>query len=334
MHRWKNYLFNAAIALNCLLVFLLVFENRFVVPAWLQVVGRMHPLILHFPLVLVVLYAMSVIFLPPFSQKADDSYRRSTGFLLLLAVFTTVITSLAGVFLSKEEGYDPEALLWHKWGGVAISVFTLLWYGFQPLIQTNKIPNLLSAALALFLIVFTGHQGAGITHGQNFLLAPILPEKPQLIINPEDAIVYTHMVKPILESKCISCHNNKKAKGELVMETEELLLKGGKSGELWDTTATDLGLLLRRVHLPIEEKKHMPPQGKPQLTDQEIEIITQWIRRGSDFQLKVADLQPTDTLRQLADQVFKTAEVASYDFDEADRELVKKLNTENRVVAA
>ncbi|HRO70943.1 MAG TPA: hypothetical protein PK951_11205, partial [Chitinophagaceae bacterium] len=122
MHRWKNYLFNAAIALNCLLVFLLVFENRFVVPAWLQVVGRMHPLILHFPLVLVVLYAMSVIFLPPFSQKADDSYRRSTGFLLLLAVFTTVITSLAGVFLSKEEGYDPEALLWHKWGGVAISV--------------------------------------------------------------------------------------------------------------------------------------------------------------------------------------------------------------------
>ncbi len=334
MHRWKNYLFNAAIALNCLLLFLLVFENRFVVPAWLQVAGRMHPLILHFPLVLVVLYALSMIFLPPFSQKADDSYRRSTGFLLLLAVFTTVISSLAGLFLSKEEGYDPEALLWHKWGGVAISVFTLLWYGFQPLLQTKKIPNLLSAAVALFLIVFTGHQGAGITHGQNFLLAPIMPEKPQLIINPEDAIVYTHMVKPILESKCISCHNNKKAKGELVMETEELLLKGGKSGELWDTTAADLGLLLRRVHLPIEEKKHMPPQGKPQLTDQEIEIITQWIRRGSDFQLKVADLQPADTLRLLADQIFKAAEVASYDFEEADQELVKKLNTENRVVAA
>src|SRR5690606_10206542 len=118
------------------------------------------------------------------------------------------------------------------------------------------------------------------------------------------------------------------------METEELLLKGGKSGELWDTTAADLGLLLRRVHLPIEEKKHMPPQGKPQLTDQEIEIITQWIQRGSDFQLKVADLQPADTLRLLADQIFKAAEVASYDFDEADHELVKKLNTENRVVAA
>ena len=40
------------------------------------------------------------------------------------------------------------------------------------------------------------------------------------------------------------------------METEELLLKGGKNGKLWDSTAADLGLLLRRIHLPVEQKKH------------------------------------------------------------------------------
>lgn len=334
MRHWKNYFFNTAIALNCLLLFLLLFENRLVVPAWLQVAGRMHPLVLHFPLVLIVLYALAVIILPPFSKKADASYHHSTDILLLLAAFTSVITALVGLFLSKEEGYDPEALLWHKWGGVAMSVFTLLWYGFSKSLHSKKVSTILAAVLALFIVIFTGHQGAGITHGQNFLLAPIMPEKQQLIISPEDAIVYTHMVKPILESKCISCHNNKKAKGELVMETEELLLKGGKSGELWDTTAADLGLLLRRVHLPIEQKKHMPPQGKPQLTDEEIDIITQWIRRGSDFQLKVADLEPSDTLKQMAHRIFKAAEIASYDFEEADQAVVKKLNTVNRVVTA
>ena len=334
MLRWKNILFNIAILLNCLLVFLILFENRIDVPSWLQVAGRMHPLILHFPLVLVVLYAIAVIILPPASKKADEAYRHFTDILLLLAAFTSVITALAGLFLSREEGYDHEALLWHKWGGVCISVITLLWYGFGKSIQSRKSATILASLFALLIVVFTGHQGAGITHGQNFLLAPIMPEKKQLVMDPNDAIVYAHMVKPILESKCMSCHNNKKAKGELVMETQDLLLKGGKSGQLWDTTAGDLGLLLRRVHLPIEQKKHMPPQGKPQLTEQEIEIISQWIRRGADFNLKIADLPPSDTLRLIADRVFKAAETASYDFDEADQSLITKLNTVNRVVSA
>src|SRR5690606_4577500 len=127
---------------------------------------------------------------------------------------------------------------------------------------------------------------------------------------------------------------SKKAKGELIMETEELLLKGGKSGVLWDTTEADLGLMLYRVHLPLDEKKHMPPKGKPQLTDEEIELITQWIQHGADFDLRVADLNDQDTLKQLALAKLKTNEISSYDFDEADPSVVKKLNTANRVVAS
>ena len=69
MQRWKNILFNVSFALNCLLLFLLLFENRLSVPAWLQVAGRMHPLILHFPLVLIVLYAVAVIIHPPGKTK-------------------------------------------------------------------------------------------------------------------------------------------------------------------------------------------------------------------------------------------------------------------------
>ena len=77
----------------------------------------------------------------------------------------------------------------------------------------------------------------------------------------------------------------------------------------------------------------MPPQGKPQLTEEEIDIIAQWIRKGSDFKLRVADLLPADTLRQLADKIFTAAEIAEYDFDEADPSVIKKLNTVNRVVS-
>lgn len=333
MQRWKNYLFNASLALNCLLVFLLFFESKLSVPAWLQVTGRMHPLLLHFPLVLIVLYAIAVVVRPPQRASSDDAYSNSTELLLLFAAFTAVITSLMGLFLSKEEGYDAEALSWHKWGGVAVSVFTLLWYSFNKQFHSKKIGTVLTSVFALALILFTGHQGAGITHGENFLLAPIMPEIKPAIVSLEEAVVYTDMVKPILQTKCESCHNSKKAKGELIMESEELLLKGGKNGKLWDSTAADLGLMLRRVHLPLEAKKHMPPRGKPQLTEDEISIITQWIRKGADFTLRVADLVPGDTLQQLAVKTFTAAEVAAYDFDEADPADVRKLNTVNRVVS-
>ena len=52
MQRSKTYLYNASFALNCLLVFLLIFEKGLFVPPWVQAVGRLHPLLLHFPIVL------------------------------------------------------------------------------------------------------------------------------------------------------------------------------------------------------------------------------------------------------------------------------------------
>lgn len=332
MQRWKNIFFNISLFLNCLLVFLLIFESKLSVPAWLQVAGRMHPLILHFPVALVILYALAVLIFPVKKTTADASNVNAADLLLLLAAFTSALTALMGLFLSKETGYDAEALLWHKWGGVAISIFTFGWYYFRNTLQTKKIISFSTAAVAVFLIIFVGHQGAGITHGQNFLLAPLLPEKKKKTVTAEEAFVYADMVQPILDGKCASCHNSNKAKGDLIMDSEALLFKGGKNGILWDTTATDLGLLLRRVHLPIEEKKHMPPQGKPQLTEEEIEIIAQWIRKGSSFKLKVADLPATDTLRLIANKIFAETASEEYAFEKADANVVKELNSVNRVV--
>jgi uncharacterized membrane protein len=311
---------------------LLIFETRLDIPAWLQVAGRTHPVFLHFPLVLVLAYGvMAIIF--AFKKSIDNAYRVIGSWVLLFAAFSAVLAALAGVILSREEGYDAEALQWHKWSGAAVSVLTMGWYYFHGRLETAKFVSSFTAFIAICLVIFAGHQGAGITHGQNFLLAPMLPEKRLPSVTAEDAVVFAHMVKPILDEKCAGCHNNKKAKGDLVMETEELLLKGGKSGKLWDSTAADLGLLLRRVHLPLEAKKHMPPQGKPQLTDEETEIISQWIRKGARFDLRVADLDPSDTLHQLAVQIFTNAAIAEYDFEEADPAAIEKLNTANRVVS-
>jgi uncharacterized membrane protein len=331
MQRIKNIIFNSCFAINCLLVFFLLFEGRLAIPAWLQVMGRMHPLLLHFPIVLLVLYIFYILFI---NKKVNDSdaLKNFGDWLLLLSAFTAAFTALMGLFLSKEDGYDAEALQWHKWSGVSIAIITLLWYAYRDKIKNSNWLKTSVAIVSFTVIIFTGHQGAEISHGQNFLLAPVMPQtEPQKVLL-DNAAVYAHMVQPILQAKCYSCHNTKKAKGELVMETETLLLKGGKNGKLWDSTAAGYGLLLSRLHLPADAKKHMPPIGKPQLSELEMQIVYLWIKNGASFKTKVIDLAVTDTLRIIASSLFNTIETDDYNFAAAADTKIKTLNTNYRIV--
>ena len=38
--------------------------------------------------------------------------------------------------------------------------------------------------------------------------------------------------------------------------------------------------LLKRLHLPLDDKKHMPPKGRPPLTDDEAAVLTWWVEAG------------------------------------------------------
>lgn len=331
MQRWKNIFFNITLCFNCLLLLFVLLGDRLAVPAWLQVAGRMHPLFLHFPIVLLIVYIIWIGFLSRRTPLTETASAIGDG-LLLLTAFSSALTALMGILLSKEPGYDAEALFWHRWSGTAVSLFTFCWYAFRNAIQSRKYITVTTIATSFILIVFTGHQGAGITHGQDFLMAPLMHDANKPKVALENAVVFTDMVEPILQAKCISCHNNKKAKGQLIMETETLLLKGGKHGALWEKGQPELSLLLKRIHLPQEEKRHMPPQGKPQLSAEESQILYQWIKTGADFKMKVTALPANDTLKQLANTIFKNSTEEVYDFDAADEKKVQQLSNTNRII--
>jgi uncharacterized membrane protein len=331
MGRLKNIIFNISFVLNCLLVFLVLVESKISIPAWLQVAGRMHPLMLHLPITLLILCIAWFLFA---ERRIENEAAQNIGdWLLLLTSVTAALTALMGLFLSKETGYDADKILWHKWSGILTSVITFVWYVYRDRLRQSKAFTITTSLISLFLIVIAGHQGANITHGENFLLAPITPEQKAPKVLLEDAYVFKDMVKPILQSKCMSCHNNLKAKGNLIMETEALLMKGGKNGKLWDLNEPEFGLLLQRLHLPEEAKKHMPPKGKPQLNEEELQILYYWVKDGSDFKKKVTELPEQDTLRMLASTVFNTIETDDYDFAAADEKTIKSLNTNYRVVS-
>lgn len=323
---WTSLAYNLCFALNCLLLFLALFGTKMEVPGFLQVAGRMHPLLLHFPIVLLLLAGIWEFGMG--SPKLD--HNRGLGdILLLLSALTAVLTALMGLFLSKEGGYDEKALFWHQWSGVLLSLVAWAWYTFRRDIRAKKATLGLISGVGLLTLLVAGHQGATLTHGENYLFAPMVSNAPKPVVLLENALVFEHVVRPILQEKCMNCHNSSKAKGDLNMETEALLLKGGKNGVLWDSSASDMGLLLRRVHLPMEEKEHMPPKGKPQLTEAEVNVLVSWIKNGASFNQKLRDLPENDPARQFA---LERRPPTPYPFEAAEESIVQQLNNDYRVV--
>ncbi|GAO43406.1 FN3 associated domain-containing protein [Flavihumibacter petaseus] len=332
MRNRKQFLYNGVFALNCLLVFLLLMESRLHLPAWLQVAGRLHPLVLHFPLVLVILTVTweglrALGFLPSdLAEKTGDT-------LLLATAGTAAAAAICGMLLSREPGYDAGQLLWHKWTGILVSLGCCAWYAGRRGIRKRRWILGAGSFVMLLLLLVTGHEGAGITHGEDFLTAPLASREEKKIIALEDAKVFDDVILPILDTKCNSCHNSRKAKGELVMTDKIGFLKGGKNGILWDSTAKDFGLLLRRIHLPLDDKKRMPPKGKPELTPEEAAILFYWIRSGANTAVKLTDLPKDDSLRVLTESNFKTSGTEYYTFEPASSGTVEKLNNHYRLVA-
>lgn len=325
----RTYIYNFCIALNCLLLFLAFFGANMQLPMALKVVGRMHPLVLHFPIVLLVLTGVWAFFIAPKFANIPSVIGHN---LLLFTAISSALAALMGLFLGQEGDYNADILFWHKWSGVGVAVLTWAGYAFRDQIQANSLLSKSFFAAGLVAITIAGHKGAAITHGENYLLAPLGSPSKIASVAFEDARVFEDLVYPILKEKCLSCHNATKLKGELSLETPESILKGGKHGKLWDLNDPELGLLLHRAHLPLEDEEHMPPKGKPQLTDEEINILYHWIKGGSNFKQKVVDLPQNDSLAVLAAHVFsgKTAEI--YDFAAASADVIKQLNNDYRAV--
>ncbi|MFI5138376.1 MAG: FN3 associated domain-containing protein [Sphingobacteriales bacterium] len=330
---YKVFAENLLFALNIFIIFSLLFVGSIVIPQWLQPIGRLHPLIIHFPIVLLIMAMLLEFFRFKDSFRAEKLYNDFTAWLWLSGALFAALTAIMGLFLSKEPGYDGDIIQWHKWFGViVVFVSSIIYLCRNAGWYSQKIARSGAGGMVLCLVI-AGHFGADITHGDNFILAPVWhPEKKLAPI--DKALVFRDVVEPVFESKCNGCHNPGKSKGGLILTDEKSLLKGGKDGKLFVAGQPQLSLLLQRIHTPEGEKKHMPQSGKPQLTADEMAIIYLWIKENALFNKKVIDLPANDSLRLLAANYLKPAEATEeqYDFAAADDKLIKKLNNNYRVI--
>src|ERR1700744_2504876 len=325
----KGFAGKLLLALNIFILFLLAAGGRLVIPQWLQPIGRLHPVILHFPIVILILAMLLEFFRFRTEFAKEKFYQEFTTVLLLIGALFSAITVIMGLFLSCEPGYEGSNLQWHKWFGVSIAFISTFIYWFRETNWYNTKAAMTGAVVVVFCLIVAGHYGADVTHGDNFILAPVM-KKDQVPI--DKALVFRDVIQPIFESKCTGCHNPDKLKGGLMLIDEASVLKGGRTGKLFVPGQPKLSLLLQRIHMPEDEKKHMPPAGKTQLTPAEMNLLYLWIKENTGFKKKVIDLPANDSLRVIAATLLKPAETTEekYDFTAADDKVIKKLNNNYR----
>jgi len=275
--------------LNPCLIILCVFGNKLIVGPWLSWLGQLHPVVLHFPIVMglgIGLYLMAGC--KPSLDKNILQY-----LFAINALFASVV-AIFGVFISKSGNYDKAILNLHQWGGLAIAIVSWILYLIHKNLFTIKplFLKLLGIVYILVIIVFT-HKGGQLTHGKNALA---LPKKINVLnnVNKPDSLltIYEKAVQPILMDKCISCHGGDKIKGDLDLTSIESIQKGGKHGNQF----------LNRIHLPLQDEKHMPLKDSRQLTNEELSILTKWMELGGNLNKPLREFDKKDSLFILASQ--------------------------------
>lgn len=279
---WVDYM---VFGLTIFLIFCLLFESYIELPKLVAWIGRWHPLVLHFPIVLVLIAIY-------FGIRGKDIPKN----LLVVATVATLVTAISGFFLGTENTPKGDLLIWHGWLGSTLALAVTLWYWLDGVQLGKKVYSKALQILIITLVGFTGHYGGLITHGEDFLALPTA--KRQKII-PENPLIYQDVVGRILENNCVSCHNPNKKKGELLMTNLKGLLKGGEVGNTVIPGDAGNSEIIRRLHLPHENEEHMPPEGKRPLEDNEIQILERWIALGASDTLRLSHLGGSEPLTSL-----------------------------------
>jgi len=103
------------------------------------------------------------------------------------------------------------------------------------------------------------------------------PKKAAGQSNPsaEQVKFFESQVRPLLATRCVKCHDEKKRSGGLRLDSVANLLRGGDSGPAVVPGKPDESLLVEAIR---HESLEMPPENK--LSEKEIAALVRWVKLG------------------------------------------------------
>jgi uncharacterized membrane protein len=309
-----------------------------------EFIGHFHPLLVHLPIG-ILLIGILLEFL-----SAKEKYRgiqEAIPLVFFCGMLAAILSCITGYVLSTNDEYDKTTVSWHQWMGITVALVSIVLY-FKiryPRVSVNR--NLLSIIL-LFLIFITGHLGGSLTHGSDYLTKPLADifgkdSIPNAIIKPlpnvQEAYAYSDVIKPILQTKCYSCHGPNKQKGKLRMDDSVLLLKGGKDGKVIEPGDANGSAMIKRLLLPVDNEDHMPPKEKPQPSESQIVLLEWWIGQGANFQKKVKEISRPNNINNILASLQnaketgkKITDIPEGTVEKADGSVIEKMKRRGLVV--
>jgi uncharacterized membrane protein len=295
-------------------------------PDLVRFLGHFHPVLLHLPIgvfALIVLQELGAIF-----GKRGDESRDTPLFPLFFGATSAIVAVLAGFLLYHGEvQFRGNALAdRHLWGGLIFAVAAVVTFIFKAwTVALHGNPAFYRVLLfgSVGVMGFASHDGASLTHGEDYLTEYAPPEirsllgtgKTETAAAPARAaggqLVYADIVAPILERRCVQCHKEGKAKGKFRMDSYEFLVKGGKEGPGLEPGKSAESNILIRMHLPMDDEDHMPPEGKPDIEDPEIAVVTWWIDNGADAKKSLTDFDIPAPIKEALAKVAAIAPAAA-----------------------
>lgn len=293
--------------------------------------GRFHPLVVHLPIGFLLLGA---IFHYLGRREKYGYLQKAVAPTILLGTLSAALSVVLGLALASEGGYDDQALFWHKWLGIAVLLLSVVaWMTYTDRLKAMTNLKSILMGFVVLLLIMTGHLGGSLTHGEGYLLqhAPGFVQSifgksndgaNQLSaadIEVDSLLVYAHVIEPVLEKKCWSCHNDQKQSGNLQMNTVETLLEGGDHGEVLLAGNAMESELFHRVTLDPDSEKFMPPKGDA-LTFDEIKILEWWLNSGMSFDTYLSDLAVPEDIKVIL--------LRSFGVDAVKKPYVEKIEVE------
>ena len=138
--------------------------------------------------------------------------------------------------------------------------------------RTPTMKPLLCAASAVLLLACASTpppDGETIYAGRNIL-------SPGAIIAAKEKPVFGAHIKPILETRCVICHNAQELPGRLSLENRKMAMASG----MIVPGHPEQSLLVYNLDSKHAGMKSMPPVGE-RITMDELAILTQWIKQGA-----------------------------------------------------
>ncbi len=282
-------------------------------------IGRFHPLMVHLPIGFLTL----AIILELISHRTGfEKFATVLPFIWLLGTVSATVAVVFGYMLSLGGGYDEDTISLHKWSGVGIAVISFACYVLKrkqeatSKLQVRKFYQGMVVLVGIGLL-FNGHLGGSLTHGSEYLVefAPVPIQKlaghssadlppGKRVTSLDSADIFADAITPIINSKCISCHNKDKKKGDLMLTSWGEIMKGGKSGPAVVAGSLASSELYRRITLPRDHKEFMPSEGKKPLTEEQLSIIEWWIEKEAPEKGVITDLVPDQNMKAVFEKFF------------------------------